>query len=190
MSRTLSPKHPDAEAQMRSMVEDCVRNFAVIEQCMEETRLSVAEEATLRLTRVRAFLDRATEARFVIATHSRNARASLAVAESVHQQDLDDTINIESSRMVGRGLAAEERSAMYRLKVGRAATSRLALIRSLAEEIRLFDQLARDAIGFIDGHRMESITMLRAHLSVSADEYSVARAQVPDANGELPGSPS
>lgn len=173
--------------RLTALVDQCTIEYAVIDQCMKWTRLATVEPSDRRLTAVRAYLDRATEARLRIATHLRFSKEHLGNLERAYQHASDEVVNQASGNFVGRGLAAEERSAMYRLRLGRQALDVVAQVRTLSELVVGFDRAARDAISFIEGHRIEALTLLRAGARISADEYNSFASNLPDANGEVPG---
>lgn len=144
------------------------------------------EAPDYRLVGTRALLDRAEELRSDIAAAARRAAFLSHLVDHDAAIIKGDAIDSGSATLVARSLASEERSAMYSLRT-RAQHRRVSDALAHVGEIRDMDFRSREVVKFLDGHRMEAITLMRAGQRLSRDEYLSFRNLPSGLGGSVPG---
>ena len=125
------------------------------------------EDSYIRLSRVRAVLDRLEEVRTRVSRYRRSTDAYATQCEFADRTGYARAASSGSSRA-----SAAERDAAYLLRSLDAARTAVRA-RVLADEARSVERYVSNVYRAVSDHRLEALTLLRAGLRISDEEYHV-----------------
>jgi len=158
---------PRADAKPSNIIDRLNALVAEAESLLLNAVEYSVEDSHIRLSRVRALIDRSEGIRARVATIHRHVNAEALAADFANRVDFANAASSGSAQS-----SALEREAKYLLRsLGAAQTASQA--QTAREHARLVERRVSDIYRALSDHRLEALTLLRASTRIAADEYDV-----------------